>query len=375
MTNSSSDQYSEIDFSPLAALAEGEVVTRSRVRDIRLPSGKVLALITLDNGRDHNRPNTLGPTTLKELGATLDDAEERVPRRARSRRSASPASSTSWPPAPTCPTSRGSGRRTTRGSSRSSGTTCSASFRAGRAVLRVRQRARARRRTRDRAQLDLSDGGCLGRGDRAARGVPRHHPGLGRGVPAAEPHRHRERPRGRHLEPAQAEPDAEAAAGVRLRDRRRDLPRRQLPGGFAAVGRRRARRLGQGAPQERARQDRAPHQVAHRDQDGARHARVEDRHGAEVAVRCARAARQGQERHEGRGLRPRGRGAGRTRDGRPVRGIHVCVRSRAEAGRSVRSGRPTRSSPRRSRRSGSSAPASWRASSRCCSSASCRCRC
>ena len=61
MTNPSSDQYSEIDFSPLAALAEGEVVTRSRVRDIRLPSGKVLALITLDNGRDHNRPNTLGP--------------------------------------------------------------------------------------------------------------------------------------------------------------------------------------------------------------------------------------------------------------------------------------------------------------------------
>ena len=33
-----------IDFSPLDALAEGEVVTHSRVRDIRLPSGKVLAL-------------------------------------------------------------------------------------------------------------------------------------------------------------------------------------------------------------------------------------------------------------------------------------------------------------------------------------------
>jgi 3-hydroxyacyl-CoA dehydrogenase/enoyl-CoA hydratase/carnithine racemase len=78
MTNPSSDQYSEIDFSPLAALAEGEVVTRSRVRDIRLPSGKVLALITLDNGRDHNRPNTLGPTTLKELGATLATLAERA---------------------------------------------------------------------------------------------------------------------------------------------------------------------------------------------------------------------------------------------------------------------------------------------------------
>ncbi len=72
MTKTTSDQYAQIDFSPLDALADGEVVTHSRVRDIRLPSGKVLALITLDNGRDHTRPNTLGPTTLKELGATLD---------------------------------------------------------------------------------------------------------------------------------------------------------------------------------------------------------------------------------------------------------------------------------------------------------------
>ena len=70
--------YDEIDFSPLAALAEGEVVTHSRVRDIRLPSGKVLALVTLDNGRDHNRPNTLGPTTLTELGATLDTLKARA---------------------------------------------------------------------------------------------------------------------------------------------------------------------------------------------------------------------------------------------------------------------------------------------------------
>ncbi|GAA3209046.1 3-hydroxyacyl-CoA dehydrogenase NAD-binding domain-containing protein [Microbacterium terregens] len=72
MTNTASDQYAKIDFSPLDALADGEVVTHSRVRDIRLASGKVLALITLDNGRDHNRPNTLGPTTLKELDGVLD---------------------------------------------------------------------------------------------------------------------------------------------------------------------------------------------------------------------------------------------------------------------------------------------------------------
>ncbi|WP_312676254.1 3-hydroxyacyl-CoA dehydrogenase NAD-binding domain-containing protein [Microbacterium sp.] len=64
--------YDEIDFSPIQALTEGEVITHARVRDITLPSGKVLALITLDNGRDHTRPNTLGPATMTALGETLD---------------------------------------------------------------------------------------------------------------------------------------------------------------------------------------------------------------------------------------------------------------------------------------------------------------
>ncbi|MET2012711.1 3-hydroxyacyl-CoA dehydrogenase NAD-binding domain-containing protein [Microbacterium chocolatum] len=64
--------YESIDFSPLQALADGEVVTHSHVRDVTLASGKTLALITLDNGRDHTRPNTLGPATLTELGEVLD---------------------------------------------------------------------------------------------------------------------------------------------------------------------------------------------------------------------------------------------------------------------------------------------------------------
>ena len=70
--------YDEIDFAPLDALAVDEVVTHSRVRDVRLASGKVLALITLDNGRDHTRPNTLGPGTLKELGETLTGLKARA---------------------------------------------------------------------------------------------------------------------------------------------------------------------------------------------------------------------------------------------------------------------------------------------------------
>ena len=68
--------YDDIDFSPILSLAgDDEVITHSPVRDVRLSSGKVLALITLDNGRDHTRPNTLGPATLVELGERLDGRE------------------------------------------------------------------------------------------------------------------------------------------------------------------------------------------------------------------------------------------------------------------------------------------------------------
>lgn len=70
--------YADIDFTPLLDLAADEVVTHSPVRDVKLPSGKVLALITLDNGRDHTRPNTLGPKTLMELGGRLDELKGRA---------------------------------------------------------------------------------------------------------------------------------------------------------------------------------------------------------------------------------------------------------------------------------------------------------
>lgn len=66
------------DFSKLVDLDPDEVVTHSFVRDIRLPSGKVLALVTLDNERDHTRPSTLGPATLLELSGVLDDLTARA---------------------------------------------------------------------------------------------------------------------------------------------------------------------------------------------------------------------------------------------------------------------------------------------------------
>ncbi|MCH1883028.1 3-hydroxyacyl-CoA dehydrogenase NAD-binding domain-containing protein [Agrococcus sp. ARC_14] len=64
---------------PLLAAAEfDEVVTHSYVRDVRLASGKTLALLTLDNGRDHTRPSTLGPETLFELGDALETQRSRA---------------------------------------------------------------------------------------------------------------------------------------------------------------------------------------------------------------------------------------------------------------------------------------------------------
>ena len=44
-----------------SASSEAEVVTRALSRDIKLPhTAGTAVLITLDNGRDYRRPNTLG---------------------------------------------------------------------------------------------------------------------------------------------------------------------------------------------------------------------------------------------------------------------------------------------------------------------------
>ncbi|MBN9150279.1 MAG: enoyl-CoA hydratase/isomerase family protein [Micrococcales bacterium] len=66
------------DFDELLSLTEDEVVTHSFVRDIAISEGRTLALVTLDNGRDHTRPNTLGPRTMKEYGETMAALKERA---------------------------------------------------------------------------------------------------------------------------------------------------------------------------------------------------------------------------------------------------------------------------------------------------------
>jgi 3-hydroxyacyl-CoA dehydrogenase/enoyl-CoA hydratase/carnithine racemase len=62
--------------------APDEVVTNALVRDVDLTAFGFkgsLALITLDNGLDHTRPNTFGPQSLMALDAAITDAVSRKP--------------------------------------------------------------------------------------------------------------------------------------------------------------------------------------------------------------------------------------------------------------------------------------------------------
>jgi 3-hydroxyacyl-CoA dehydrogenase/enoyl-CoA hydratase/carnithine racemase len=72
--------FSAADFDGLLELSGDEVVTHSFVREVPLTGGRTLALVTLDNGRDHTRPNTLGPVSLLELAAVLDSLRDRATR-------------------------------------------------------------------------------------------------------------------------------------------------------------------------------------------------------------------------------------------------------------------------------------------------------
>src|SRR6516225_7442753 len=67
------------DDSVLTGLFPDEVVTRALVRDVPLPYGAgTMALITLDNGHDHTRPNTFGPAGLLALRDALDSVASRT---------------------------------------------------------------------------------------------------------------------------------------------------------------------------------------------------------------------------------------------------------------------------------------------------------
>ncbi|HPB72678.1 MAG TPA: 3-hydroxyacyl-CoA dehydrogenase NAD-binding domain-containing protein, partial [Phycicoccus sp.] len=56
-----------------------EVVTKSIVQDVALPGGAgTMALITLDNGFDHTKPNTFGPQTIAGLQEVVDGLKARA---------------------------------------------------------------------------------------------------------------------------------------------------------------------------------------------------------------------------------------------------------------------------------------------------------
>ncbi|UNS99542.1 3-hydroxyacyl-CoA dehydrogenase NAD-binding domain-containing protein [Streptomyces tubbatahanensis] len=60
-----------------AELFPDEVVTQAHVRHLDLPGGAGrFALITLDNGLDHTKPTTIGPQSLANLDAALDQVEK-----------------------------------------------------------------------------------------------------------------------------------------------------------------------------------------------------------------------------------------------------------------------------------------------------------
>ncbi|MFC4591627.1 3-hydroxyacyl-CoA dehydrogenase NAD-binding domain-containing protein [Sphaerisporangium corydalis] len=64
--------------SGITGIHDDEAVTHALVRDVTLPGeAGTMALITLDNGFDHTKPNTFGPRGLTELDEALDAICER----------------------------------------------------------------------------------------------------------------------------------------------------------------------------------------------------------------------------------------------------------------------------------------------------------
>jgi enoyl-CoA hydratase/carnithine racemase len=56
---------------------DGEVVTEAKLQYVDVPRLGTVALVTLDNGFDHTKPNTFGPAGLRRIAATLDEIDAR----------------------------------------------------------------------------------------------------------------------------------------------------------------------------------------------------------------------------------------------------------------------------------------------------------
>ena len=222
--------------------AEGEVVTRALSRDVALPHGAGTGVvITLDNGQDHTRPNTLGPAGLGQLKTALDAAQ------ARDDIAAILITGKPFILAAGADLSF-FGSLTTREHAL--------------AIARIGHAIYDKLHTSAVPTFALINGMALGGGleltlhchyrtvSSAAAGIALPEcflgmfPGWGGAYLAAQPDRRRASGDFDHREPAEPEPDARRERGVRPRPGRRDVRRRGLPGALVGLGGRCGRRRG-----------------------------------------------------------------------------------------------------------------------------------
>ena len=206
------------------------------MRDVDLPYGAgTLALITLDNGLDHTRPNTFGPGGL---AVARRGASTRRSAATTSSRSASPASRSSSPSAPTSPALPAAAptrdRRWPIAAARPRG------------VPQARATRRCRRSPSSTARrwAAASRSRCTATTARVSAGVPALAlpevflglvPGWGGAYLLPNLIGADERRHGHHREPAEPEPDAQAATqAFELGHRRRAVRAGRLPGAVAA---------------------------------------------------------------------------------------------------------------------------------------------
>ena len=313
-----------------------------------------VALVTMDNGEDWQKPNTFGeqrsalarrgarpPANARLARAPAHRKAVRLRRRSRHRRVRRDH-----------PGARPRGRR---GRARALRPPARSSVH----HPRRDQRRSARGRRRDRAPLRLPDDLLVGTPFRLPRGLPRAHPRLGRD--AARPQARRRRAGGEvhRREPAPPEPHAHGSTGVRAGIRRRHVRARRVPRRVACAAPREDRgRWRQGAARSRSLRRRRGHA------QGARPAR---RPAARRRARALSRARPHRGRGDvvARGRLPRRGGRSRRAPSRPAgAGVRLRVQPR-RAPRETWSRHSRGGAEDESGGSGSSAQASWPASSRC----------
>ena len=216
-------------------LTPDERVTRFLSRDVVLPhTGRTAVLITLDNGEDHTKPNTLGPRSLTAFNDALNAALARD--------DVAAIAITGKP----FILAAGADLKALGGlTGRDQAVT----------IARIGHAVFDKLHTSPVPTFAFINGLALGGGleislhahyrtvSRAAAGIalPECFLGsaarLGRHLPAAQPDRTRQRGHGDHRERPQPEQDAGRAPGREARHRRRDVRRRRLPGRLARLGR------------------------------------------------------------------------------------------------------------------------------------------